>query len=286
MSQNLCRFHMSRTCVDSTCHRTCVDSTCPRTCADSTCPRTCADSTCPTITRADSTCPTITCADSSVPCLRATCADSVSQVPQSPVQIPLVQIPDVQNMCRFQCHKSHNHLCRFFTCIRTTCADSTCIRTCADSDVPRTCADSSVTSPTTTCADSTCIRTYANSSVTSPTVTCAESPRTYADSPRAQHYGPFGVDRCIRPAHVVCIWTPRTPAASHDWNEVAPLTKYVIGPVQYVIGPVQHVIGPVQHVIGPVSMSFDPRVKTIFGRPLFHLTCQEFHLIPRRSGVE
>ncbi|GFS49784.1 hypothetical protein TNCV_4344591 [Trichonephila clavipes] len=26
------------------------------------------------------------------------------------------------------------------------------------------------------------------------------------------------------------------------------------------------------------SMSFDPRVKTIFGRPLFHWTCQEFHL--------
>ncbi|GFX57431.1 hypothetical protein TNCV_3138501 [Trichonephila clavipes] len=40
-------------------------------------------------------------------------------------------------------------------------------------------------------------------------------PRTYAASPRARHFGPFGVDRCIRPAHVVCIWTPRTPAASH-----------------------------------------------------------------------
>ncbi|GFU94934.1 hypothetical protein TNCV_1413141 [Trichonephila clavipes] len=26
------------------------------------------------------------------------------------------------------------------------------------------------------------------------------------------------------------------------------------------------------------SMSFDPRVKTVFGRPLFHLTSQEFHL--------
>ncbi|GFT38503.1 hypothetical protein TNCV_4883361 [Trichonephila clavipes] len=104
--------------------------------------------------------------------------------------------------------------------MRTTCADSTCIRTCADSKCSRTCADSSVTSPTTTCPDSTCIRTYANSSVTSPTdtsptVTSADSPRTYTDSPRARHYGPFGVDRCIRPALVVCIWTPRTPAASH-----------------------------------------------------------------------
>ncbi|GFW52345.1 uncharacterized protein TNCV_3079161 [Trichonephila clavipes] len=65
----------------------------------------------------------------------------VSQVRQSPVQIPLVHIPDVpehvqipvsqvpshlcrfsqnlcrfymyQNLCRFQCHKSHSHLCRF-----------------------------------------------------------------------------------------------------------------------------------------------------------------------------
>ncbi|GFX16713.1 uncharacterized protein TNCV_2388571 [Trichonephila clavipes] len=46
-------------------------------------------------------------------------------------------------------------------------------------------------------------------------VTCAESPRTCAASPRARHVGPFGVDRCIRPAHVVCIWTPRTPPASH-----------------------------------------------------------------------
>ncbi|GFT90154.1 hypothetical protein TNCV_109091 [Trichonephila clavipes] len=62
----------------------------------------------------------------------------------------------------------------------------------------RTCADSSVTSPTATYADS----------------TCAESPRTYAASPRARHFGPFGVDRCIRPAHVVCIWTPRTQLPS------------------------------------------------------------------------
>ncbi|GFV62621.1 uncharacterized protein TNCV_2528461 [Trichonephila clavipes] len=74
----------------------------------------------------------------------------VSQVPEPPVQIPLVQIPEVpehvqipmsqvpqppmqilpepmnilhvsepcrfqmiQNLCRFQCHKSHSHLCRF-----------------------------------------------------------------------------------------------------------------------------------------------------------------------------
>ncbi|GFS73051.1 hypothetical protein TNCV_3606431 [Trichonephila clavipes] len=42
-----------------------------------------------------------------------------------------------------------------------------------------------------------------------------QSARTYAASPRARHVGPFGVDRCIRPAHVVRIWTPRTPAASH-----------------------------------------------------------------------
>ncbi|GFW87103.1 hypothetical protein TNCV_5124571 [Trichonephila clavipes] len=34
------------------------------------------------------------------------------------------------------------------------------------------------------------------------------------------------------------------------------------------------------------SMSCDPRIKTILGRPLFHWTCPAFHLIPRRSGVE
>ncbi|GFW56666.1 hypothetical protein TNCV_3887031 [Trichonephila clavipes] len=40
--------------------------------------------------------------------------------------------------------------------------------------------------------------------------------RTYAASPRARHVGPaLGRPRCIRPAHVVCIRTPRTPAASH-----------------------------------------------------------------------
>ncbi|GFX42250.1 uncharacterized protein TNCV_4310851 [Trichonephila clavipes] len=171
-----------RACADSRCPRACADSRCPRACADSRCPIACADSRCPR-TCADSTFPTITCADSSVPCPRATCADS--------------------------------------TCPRTTCADSSVTsptttyadspRTYADSTCIRTCADSSVPSPTVTCA---------NSSVTSPTVTCADSSvksptTTYAASPRAQHFGPFGVDRCIRPAHVVRIWTPRTPAASH-----------------------------------------------------------------------
>ncbi|GFX32943.1 hypothetical protein TNCV_2135981 [Trichonephila clavipes] len=107
--------------------------------------------------------------------------------------------------------------------IRKCCADSNYAdSTCAYSRCSITCADSSVTSPTATYADfsrtyadSTCIRTCADSSVTSLTVTCAESPRTHADSLRARHFGPFGVDRCILPAHVVRIWTPRTPAASH-----------------------------------------------------------------------
>ncbi|GFX94415.1 hypothetical protein TNCV_4294591 [Trichonephila clavipes] len=34
------------------------------------------------------------------------------------------------------------------------------------------------------------------------------------------------------------------------------------------------------------SMSLDPRVKTIFGRPLFHLTCQEFHLWMTPVSIE
>ncbi|GFV14723.1 uncharacterized protein TNCV_2586961 [Trichonephila clavipes] len=193
-------------------------SRCPRACADSRCPRACAYSRCPK-TCADSTCPTITCADSSVPCPRATCTDSTCP--------------------RTTCADS-SVTSTIVTCADSTCADSTCAdSTCAYSRCSRTCADSSVPSPTATYADfprtyadSTCIRTCAdssvpsstvtcaNSSVTSPTVTCAdstcaESPRTYADSPRARHFVPFGVDRCIRPAHVVRIWTPRTPAASH-----------------------------------------------------------------------
>ncbi|GFW35112.1 uncharacterized protein TNCV_5066781 [Trichonephila clavipes] len=140
----------------------------------------------------------------------------VSQVPQSPVQIPLVQIPDVPEPVQIPVSQVPQPPMQ--TCIRTPCS----IRTCADSRCFRTCADSNVTSPTATYADSprtyadsTWIRTCADSSVPSPTVTCAESPRTYAASPRARHFGPFGVDRCIRPAHVVRIWTPRTPAASH-----------------------------------------------------------------------
>ncbi|GFX74876.1 hypothetical protein TNCV_3655141 [Trichonephila clavipes] len=115
---------------------------------------------------------------------------------------------------------SHNHLVDYsVTSPTVTCADSRCSRTCADSSVTSptvTYADS--TFPRTTCADSTCIRTCADSIVTSPTVTCADSTcarTTYADFPRAGHFGPFGVHRCIRPAHVVRIWTPRSPAASH-----------------------------------------------------------------------
>ncbi|GFW54115.1 hypothetical protein TNCV_3829231 [Trichonephila clavipes] len=42
--------------------------------------------------------------------------------------------------------------------------------------------------------------------------------------------------------------------------------------------------------LDPSSMSLDLRVKTIFGRPLFHWTCPAFHLwmtpcLNRRSGV-
>ncbi|GFX57434.1 uncharacterized protein TNCV_3138531 [Trichonephila clavipes] len=204
----------------SRCPRTCADSRCPRTCADSRCPRaTCAEIPQPPVQIPDvldppvqipqppvqipdvqshlcrfQCCPTITCADSSVTIPEPPVQHvqiPVSQVPQPPMQIlpePMnilhisepVQIPDVQNLCRFQCHKSHSHLCRFYM------YQNLCRFQC---QVPHLCR--------------------------SPTVTCAESPRTYAASPRARHFGPFGVDRCIRPAHVVCIWTPRTPAASH-----------------------------------------------------------------------
>ncbi|GFT01995.1 retrovirus-related Pol polyprotein from transposon 17.6 [Trichonephila clavipes] len=133
-------------------------------------------------------------------------------VPQSPVQIPVSQVPVT---CAGSTYADSS-----VTSPTVTCADSTY----ADSICSRTCADSSVTSPTATYADSTCAysrcsRTCADSSVTSPTVTYADSTcakTTYAASPRARYFGPFGVDRCIRPANVVRIWSPRTPAASHD----------------------------------------------------------------------
>ncbi|GFX21044.1 hypothetical protein TNCV_4882761 [Trichonephila clavipes] len=161
----------------------------------------------------------------------ATYADSprtlnILDVPE-PVQIPVSHNLCPQNLephVQIPVSQRPTATCAFHLCFPRTYADSTC-RTCTDSSVTRptatyadstcirTCAASSVTRPTATYADSTC--TCADSSVTRPTVTCAESPRTYAASPRARHVGPFGVDRCIRPAHVVCIWTPRTPAASH-----------------------------------------------------------------------
>ncbi|GFW09156.1 hypothetical protein TNCV_4752721 [Trichonephila clavipes] len=135
----------------------------------------------------------------------------VSHVPQPPMQI----LPEPMNILHVPEHQTDSSVTR----PTATYAGSTCIRTVymqipvvpqppvqvlnvpvqipvshspTYAESPRTCADSSVTRPT-----------------------CAESPRTYAASPRARHVGPFGVDRCIRPAHVVCIWTPRTPAASH-----------------------------------------------------------------------
>ncbi|GFW94043.1 hypothetical protein TNCV_4813611 [Trichonephila clavipes] len=63
-------------------------------------------------------------------------------------------------------------------------------------------------------------------------------------------------------------WSPRCiklPVNRHlDWNEVAlsPNMSLDLSSMS----------------LDLFSMSFDPRVKTIFGRPLFHLTCQEFHL--------
>ncbi|GFS86972.1 hypothetical protein TNCV_1280351 [Trichonephila clavipes] len=118
------------TCADSRCP-TCADSRCPTiTCAYST--TTCADSRCPRATCADST---TTCADSRTTCAETEplCADSSVPCPEPPVQIPVSQVPEppvqilpepdstcadcrfqmFQNLCRFQCHKSHSHLCRF-----------------------------------------------------------------------------------------------------------------------------------------------------------------------------
>ncbi|GFT68741.1 uncharacterized protein TNCV_684181 [Trichonephila clavipes] len=133
----------------------------------------------------------------------------LSQVPQSPVQIPLVQIPDVPEHVQIPVSKvpTHTVTCADSTYADSTCAYSRCSRTCADSRVP--CPSATYADSPRTYADSTCIRTCAYSSVTSPRT-------TYAASPRARYFGPFGVDRCIRPVHVVRIWTPRTPAASHS----------------------------------------------------------------------
>ncbi|GFV00778.1 uncharacterized protein TNCV_1385931 [Trichonephila clavipes] len=166
----------------------------------------------------------------------------MSQVPQPPMQIlpePMnilhvsepVQIPDDPEPVQIQCHKSHSHLCRFSQNLcRLYMYQNLCRFQCHTSHShlcrfymhQNLCKFQCHTSHSHLC------RFYMNlcrfqchTSHSHSTVTCAEShppvqsPRTYAASPRARHVGPFGVDRCIRPAHVVCIWTPRTPAASH-----------------------------------------------------------------------
>ncbi|GFU08532.1 uncharacterized protein TNCV_2495961 [Trichonephila clavipes] len=254
-TQNLCTCADSRcpiTCADSRCPTiTCAYST--TTCADSRPPSadsttTCADSRCPEpvqipdVPKPPVQIPDVPEPPVQIPDVPEHVQIPVSQVPQPPMQIlpePMnilhvsepVQIPDDPEPVQIPVSQVPQPPMQILPepmnilhvpqhvqipvsqvpqppmqILPRTYEHSTCIRTCADS---------SVTSPTVTYADSTCIRTCANSSVTSPTVTCAESPRTYAASPRARHVGPFGVDRCIRPAHVVCIWTPRTPAASH-----------------------------------------------------------------------
>ncbi|GFT01247.1 hypothetical protein TNCV_3373601 [Trichonephila clavipes] len=129
----------------------------------------------------------------------------VSQVPEPPVQIPLVQIPDVPEHVQIPMSQvpqppmqilpepmnilhvsepvqipddepvnssvtSPSHLCRFHLVQ---------IPDIPVSQVPQPPADAPRTS---TCADSTCSRTCADSNVTSPTATYADSPRTYEHS--------------------------------------------------------------------------------------------------------
>ncbi|GFW87455.1 hypothetical protein TNCV_1301001 [Trichonephila clavipes] len=152
------------------------------------------------------TSPRTTCADFSVTSPRTICADSSVISPRA-----TFANSKCSRTCADSSVKSPTVTCADSTCADSTCADSRCSRTCADSNIP---------CPTATYAESSCIRTCADSSVSSPTVTCADSivtspTTTYASSPRARYFGPFGADRCIRPAHVVCIWTPRTPASSH-----------------------------------------------------------------------
>ncbi|GFU72505.1 hypothetical protein TNCV_3525861 [Trichonephila clavipes] len=212
------------------------NSRCPRTCADSTAtcaysrvtsPRTtCADSTVtsPRATCADSTCSYsrcfTTCANSSVTSPTATYADSPrtydhstcicarrSELPMAPVKIPDVLEP-VQIPVSQVPQPPMQILPELMNILHVS-------EPVQIPDVPEPVQITVSPSPTATYADSTCIRNCADSSVTSPTVTCAESPITYAASPRARHFDPLESDRCIRLAHVVRIWTPRTPAASH-----------------------------------------------------------------------
>ncbi|GFT20151.1 hypothetical protein TNCV_763221 [Trichonephila clavipes] len=83
----------------------------------------------------------------------------------------------------------------------------------------RTCADSSVTSPTATYADSKCIRTCADSVSQVPQSPVKIPPLQSLPEPmqlyQSSIFGPFGVDRCIRPAHALCIWTQELLAAFH-----------------------------------------------------------------------
>ncbi|GFT31121.1 uncharacterized protein TNCV_1851351, partial [Trichonephila clavipes] len=196
----------------------------------------------------------------------------VSQVPQSPVQIPLVQIPDVpepvqipvshvseppvqipvsqvpeplcadstllqilqmfQNLCRFQCHKSHSHLHGY--------ADSPRIMNILHvpqhvqilpepvlhvssqipvSQVPPMCRFfmyqnlCKFTSPTASlCRFLACGQNLCRFSVTSPTVTCAESPKPMQLLPELDILDPLESTDAFDQLMSFCIWTPRTPS--------------------------------------------------------------------------
>ncbi|GFU77863.1 uncharacterized protein TNCV_1138711 [Trichonephila clavipes] len=205
---------LETTCADSRCPRTCADSRCPRTCADSRCPRTCADSRCP-----------------------RTCADS--RCPREPVQIP-----EFQNLCRFQCHTGSR-----------TCADSSVTSpTATYADSPRTyehstcsttCTDSSVTRPTATYAGSTCIRICADSSVTRPTA-------TYADSTNVSE-----------PVQIPVSHVPQSPMQSLPEPVQIPVSH--VPPVQSLPEPMQ--LLPELDMLDPLESTdaFDQLMSFVFG---------------------
>ncbi|GFS47199.1 uncharacterized protein TNCV_2053601 [Trichonephila clavipes] len=171
-------------------------------------------------------------------------------VPQSPVQIPLVP--------------------------QSPCADSRCPRTYADFPCPTiTCADSSVTRPRTTCADSRCPRatcadsttTCAASSVTRPTVTCADSTCAYS--------------RCSRTCADSSVTSPTaTCADSSVTSPRATLSQVPQPPMQILPEPMNilHVPEPVQ--IPDVPESVQIRVPQVQQPPVQILHVSEPVQIP------
>ncbi|GFX29674.1 hypothetical protein TNCV_2750081 [Trichonephila clavipes] len=77
-----------------------------------------------------------------------------------------------------------------------------------------------------------------------------------------------------RPFSSRCITVNR----HQDWNEVALSPNISLDPSSMSLDLSSMSLDLSSMSLDLSSISLNPRVKTILGRPLFHWTCQEFHL--------